>query len=163
MEERTKKSRQRRESGAQGSVVRFSVSLETGEGGTACGERDGGVAQLGEHLPCKQGVRGSNPLTSTRQRLEAVTRTEGRGSGKVQSPRAERGAKGGKTCAKRHLLYGRHTRPKRAETWKLVRGMLARTKNLYERKNVEVCTRHAREGERHLLYRRCTRPKRMGP
>ena len=98
-----------------GSVVRFSVSLE-GEGGTACGERDGGVAQLGEHLPCKQGVRGSNPLTSTRQRLEAVTRTEGRGSGKVQSPRAERGAKGGKTCAKRHLLYGRYTRPKRAET-----------------------------------------------
>ena len=26
----------------------------------------GGIAQLGEHLPCKQGVRGSNPLTSTR-------------------------------------------------------------------------------------------------
>ena len=26
---------------------------------------DGGVAQLGEHLPCKQGVRGSNPLIST--------------------------------------------------------------------------------------------------
>ena len=26
----------------------------------------GGVAQLGEHLPCKQGVRGSNPLISTR-------------------------------------------------------------------------------------------------
>ena len=25
----------------------------------------GGVAQLGEHLPCKQGVRGSNPLVST--------------------------------------------------------------------------------------------------
>ena len=24
-----------------------------------------GVAQLGEHLPCKQGVRGSNPLIST--------------------------------------------------------------------------------------------------
>ncbi len=29
--------------------------------------RNGGVAQLGEHLPCKQGVRGSNPLTSTRK------------------------------------------------------------------------------------------------
>ena len=72
------------------------MSLETGEGGTACGERDGGVAQLGEHLPCKQGVRGSNPLTSTRQRLEAVTRTEGRGSRKVQSPRAERGARYGR-------------------------------------------------------------------
>ena len=31
------------------------------EGGT------GRVAQLGEHLLCKQGVRGSNPLTSTNQ------------------------------------------------------------------------------------------------
>ena len=27
---------------------------------------NGGVAQLGEHLPCKQGVRGSNPLISTK-------------------------------------------------------------------------------------------------
>ena len=26
----------------------------------------GGVAQLGEHLPCKQGVVGSNPFISTR-------------------------------------------------------------------------------------------------
>ena len=26
---------------------------------------DGGVAQLGEHLLCKQGVSGSNPLIST--------------------------------------------------------------------------------------------------
>ena len=26
----------------------------------------GGVAQLGEHLPCKQGVRGSIPLISTK-------------------------------------------------------------------------------------------------
>ena len=26
---------------------------------------DGGLAQLGEHLPYKQGVRGSSPLTST--------------------------------------------------------------------------------------------------
>ena len=25
----------------------------------------GGVAQLGEHLPCKQGVAGSNPTIST--------------------------------------------------------------------------------------------------
>ena len=25
---------------------------------------DGGVAQLGEHLPCKQGVKGSNPSIS---------------------------------------------------------------------------------------------------
>ena len=26
---------------------------------------NGGVAQLGEHLPCKQGVMGSNPTIST--------------------------------------------------------------------------------------------------
>ena len=30
------------------------------------GKEAGGVAQLGEHLPCKQGVSGSNPLISTR-------------------------------------------------------------------------------------------------
>ena len=29
------------------------------------GTPDGGVAQLGEHLPCKQGVMGSNPIIST--------------------------------------------------------------------------------------------------
>ena len=28
-------------------------------------KEDGGVAQLGEHLPCKQGVMGSNPIIST--------------------------------------------------------------------------------------------------
>ena len=28
----------------------------------------GGVAQLGEHLPCKQGVMGSNPIISTMKR-----------------------------------------------------------------------------------------------
>ena len=28
----------------------------------------GGVAQLGEHLPCKQGVKGSIPFISTRER-----------------------------------------------------------------------------------------------
>ena len=39
-------------------VVQFSV---TGE----INPRYGGVAQLGEHLPCKQGVMGSNPIIST--------------------------------------------------------------------------------------------------
>ena len=29
----------------------------------------GGVAQLGEHLPCKQGVMGSNPIISTSRKL----------------------------------------------------------------------------------------------
>ena len=30
----------------------------------------GGVAQLGEHLPCKQGVMGSNPIISTTAKAE---------------------------------------------------------------------------------------------
>ena len=38
--------------------------------GPACGR----VAQLGEHLLCKQGVRGSNPLTSTKH-LPAISVT----------------------------------------------------------------------------------------
>ena len=31
----------------------------------------GGVAQLGEHLPCKQGVKGSNPFISIRFQKKA--------------------------------------------------------------------------------------------
>ena len=30
--------------------------------------KNGGVAQLGEHLPCKQGVMGSIPIISTKKR-----------------------------------------------------------------------------------------------
>ena len=38
----------------------------------------GGIAQLGEHLPCKQGVKGSNPFISTEEEdLEAI-RLKGR-------------------------------------------------------------------------------------
>ena len=33
----------------------------------------GGVAQLGEHLPCKQGVMGSNPIISTIQVTRSLT------------------------------------------------------------------------------------------
>ena len=32
----------------------------------------GGVAQLGEHLPCKQGVMGSNPIISTSAKAQSV-------------------------------------------------------------------------------------------
>ena len=35
--------------------------------------RNGGVAQLGEHLPCKQGVMGSNPIISTKVSDEGRT------------------------------------------------------------------------------------------
>ena len=41
-----------------GRVVQFSGSVEE--------PNYGGVAQLGEHLPCKQGVKGSNPFISTK-------------------------------------------------------------------------------------------------
>ena len=34
---------------------------------------NGGVAQLGEHLPCKQGVMGSNPIISTIFRYEGLS------------------------------------------------------------------------------------------
>ena len=37
---------------------------------------NGGVAQLGEHLPCKQGVKGSNPSISIRQRKRSESRKE---------------------------------------------------------------------------------------
>ena len=33
----------------------------------------GGVAQLGEHLPCKQGVKGSIPFISTKDEREPMT------------------------------------------------------------------------------------------
>ena len=42
----------------------------------------GGIAQLGEHLPCKQGVSGSIPLTSTTQFTAYVV------AGKFRSLRA---------------------------------------------------------------------------
>ena len=38
----------------------------------------GGVAQLGEHLPCKQGVMGSNPIISTSEPLFAKMFIENR-------------------------------------------------------------------------------------
>jgi hypothetical protein len=33
---------------------------------------DGGLAQLGEHIPCTDGVRGSNPLASTKNFLKYI-------------------------------------------------------------------------------------------
>ena len=39
--------------------------------GPSEGKHHGGVAQLGEHLPCKQGVMGSNPIISTRMQSES--------------------------------------------------------------------------------------------
>ena len=38
--------------------------------------QDGGIAQLGEHLPCKQGVKGSNPFISRMIFFGAVGRLQ---------------------------------------------------------------------------------------
>ena len=38
------------------------------------GSKWGGVAQLGEHLPCKQGVSGSIPLISTNGPIAQLVR-----------------------------------------------------------------------------------------
>ena len=63
-------------------AVRKKISLVVRFSGTILRNREkperntiehtyGGVAQLGEHLPCKQGVMGSNPIISTRVQDEA--------------------------------------------------------------------------------------------
>ena len=64
----------------------------------------GGVAQLGEHLPCKQGVMGSNPIISTtRQCREPISR-EYRRESELQTPKGMFGRclsrKGGPTPKK---------------------------------------------------------------
>ena len=41
---------------------------------------NGGVAQLGEHLPCKQGVMGSNPIISTSRQCRHLIPEKGRGT-----------------------------------------------------------------------------------
>ena len=48
--------------------------------------RSGGIAQLGEHLLCKQGVSGSSPLISTKKRRSCVMVT--RNSLKYQKSKA---------------------------------------------------------------------------
>ena len=45
---------------------------------------NGGVAQLGEHLPCKQGVMGSNPIISTR--VDTAERSHGLVAQLVRAP-----------------------------------------------------------------------------
>jgi hypothetical protein len=55
-------------------VLRFSKLSKAGvrECASFCEKPTGGVAQLGEHLPCKQGVSGSIPLISTNDEQRAL-------------------------------------------------------------------------------------------
>ena len=52
-------------------VVQFPGTKEREKGNR------GGVAQLGEHLPCKQGVMGSNPIISTNGKVRRRSETAG--------------------------------------------------------------------------------------
>ena len=44
----------------------------------AAGTFEGGIAQLGEHLLCKQGVKGSNPFISTQIARKVAISRQGR-------------------------------------------------------------------------------------
>ena len=45
----------------------------------------GSVAQLGEHLPCKQEAEGSSPSRSTRKENKMACKGKGKGKGKPRS------------------------------------------------------------------------------
>ena len=58
------------------SIAQLGSAPALGAGGrgfkSRCSDQtSGGIAQLGEHLPCKQGVVGSNPVTSTMMFLDS--------------------------------------------------------------------------------------------
>ena len=56
------------------------------------GNQHGGVAQLGEHLPCKQGVMGSNPIisiTQVKRKTDRLDRTSTRSEGKRAQARIQ--------------------------------------------------------------------------
>ena len=61
------------------------------------GNRHGGVAQLGEHLPCKQGVMGSNPIisiTQVKRKTDRLDRTSTRSEGKRAQARIQSSERG---------------------------------------------------------------------
>ena len=61
---------------------------------------NGGVAQLGEHLLCKQGVIGSNPFISTSVESHAAKSHRACGEGKPEDPVTN-------LCVNRKLIHGR--------------------------------------------------------
>ena len=66
------------------------------------GNQHGGVAQLGEHLPCKQGVMGSNPIisiTQVKRKTDRLDRTSTRSEGKRAQARIQK-AEGEATLVK---------------------------------------------------------------
>ena len=52
-------------------LIKVAAVPKRGKGGIYFEKINGGIAQLVEHLPCKQGVIGSNPITSTIKRAHS--------------------------------------------------------------------------------------------
>ena len=57
-------------------MFNFEGLIDSQERGISVIKEYGGVAQLGEHLLCKQGVIGSNPFISTRAEWETTSQTK---------------------------------------------------------------------------------------
>ena len=74
----------------------------------AAGTFEGGIAQLGEHLLCKQGVKGSNPFIST----QIVESSHGRAG---QSPEDRRRHRQSGECGQSVSPRDRRTVPKGSE------------------------------------------------
>ena len=64
--------------------------VESPKGQQTC--RNGGVAQLGEHLPCKQGVDSSILFISTMGSRKASPKRKGHGMAKGQGSDQEMGS-----------------------------------------------------------------------
>ena len=60
------------------SLFNFEGLIDSQERGISVIKEYGGVAQLGEHLLCKQGVIGSIPFISTKVRYREANRTSAR-------------------------------------------------------------------------------------
>ena len=93
----------------------MSLTLFNLEG--ARSKRDGGIAQLGEHLLCKQGVNGSIPLVSTKE-SGSLKRFETSGVFKRDaasvSKRSLKIWKRSKAFNRRRAVLMRHGEPKKA-------------------------------------------------
>ena len=59
-------------SGSEAELMIFSLFNLEGMPSKLVEVRDGGLAQLGEHLLCKQGVKGSIPLISTNKKKKGA-------------------------------------------------------------------------------------------
>ena len=89
------------------SLFNFEGLIDSQERGISVIKEYGGVAQLGEHLLCKQGVIGSNPFISTTSCGGGKSRTK-------ESDESKRAARG--TRSRRQNAYKVRRKSKRVRT-----------------------------------------------